>query len=395
VTPRILARLRQTERELIVNFPVEMDDGSEQMFTGYRVQHSSARGPTKGGLRYHPDVTLDEVRALAMWMTWKCATVGIPFGGAKGGVICDPRLFSERELERLSRRFGSEISIIIDPEADIPAPDVNTNPQIMAWIMDAYASKRGRGFSAPAVITGKPVEVGGSEGRKEATGRGVMITVARALQHLEQPLEGARVVVQGYGNAGAISAILLQERGARIVAASDSRAAVYNPDGLDADALLRHKSENGLVASFPGSDAVTGEELLELDCDVLVPSALENQITAANADRIRARVIAEAANGPTTPDADDILYERGIFVIPDILCNAGGVTVSYFEWVQNLQRFPWDEETVNSQLQQIMTRSFDEVLAVAQEKQVNMRIAAYIRAIALVAAATEVRGTQP
>ncbi len=385
--------LRVPHRELAVKFPVHMDDGSVRIFTGFRVQHNTSRGPAKGGIRYHPDVTLDEVRALAMWMTWKCATVNIPYGGAKGGVICNPKEMSQNELENLTRRYATEISILMSPEGDIPAPDVNTNPQIMAWIMDTYSMHRG--YSTPAVVTGKPVEIGGSLGRNEATGRGTMITTLEALKHLDIPIEGARVVVQGYGNAGSVAAYLLQDHGARIIAVSDSKGGIYNPKGLDARAVKQFKAETGSVVGYPGADGITNAELLELSCDVLVPAALENQITGDNADYIKARVIAEAANGPTTPEADEILYDKGIFVIPDILCNAGGVTVSYFEWVQDMQSFFWSEQEINERLAHIMKRSFADVLSISQKKKVDMRTAAYILAIKRVADATMIRGIYP
>ena len=389
----IKAKLRLPKRELSVHFPVKMDDGSIQMFTGHRVQHSLARGPAKGGIRYHPDVTLDEVRALAMWMTWKCAVVGIPYGGAKGGVVCNPKVMSERELERLTRRYTSEIVVFIGPESDIPAPDVNTDAQTMAWIMDTYSMTKG--YSVPAVVTGKPVEIGGSLGRREATGRGVMFTTRDALKHLGMPIEGARVAVQGFGNVGGIGAQLLQELGCTIIAVSDSRGGIYNPKGLDIGDVIRHKAETGIVAGYPGTDRITNKELLGLDCEVLVPAALENEITEENADRIKARVISEGANGPTTPEADAILLDKGVFVVPDILANAGGVTVSYFEWVQGLQSFFWSEDEVNANLEKIMARAFDDVLAISQSRKVDMRIAAYILAIDRVSTATLLRGIYP
>jgi glutamate dehydrogenase (NAD(P)+) len=389
----IRAKLRVPKRELTVYFPVKMDDGSIQIFTGYRVQHNLARGPAKGGIRYHPDVTLDEVRALAMWMTWKCAVVNIPYGGAKGGVVCDPKKMSVRELERLTRRFTSEIIMFIGPDSDIPAPDVNTDAQTMAWIMDTYSMTKG--YSVPAVVTGKPVEIGGSLGRREATGRGVMFATREALKYLRIPIEGARVAVQGFGNVGAIAAELLQEMGCNVIAVSDSRGGIYNPKGLNVKDVIRHKKETGVVAGYPGTDAITNKELLELDCEVLVPAALEGEITKENAARIKARVIAEGANGPTTPEADDILFDKGCFVIPDILANAGGVTVSYFEWVQGLQNFFWTEEEVNQNLEKIMVKAFHDVLAISQRREVNMRIAAYILAIDRVATATLLRGIYP
>jgi glutamate dehydrogenase (NAD(P)+) len=389
----IKAKLRVPKRELTVYFPAKMDDGSIQMFTGHRVQHNLARGPAKGGIRYHPDVTIDEVRAMAMWMTWKSAVVGIPYGGAKGGVVCNPKVMSERELERLTRRFTSEIIMLIGPESDIPAPDVNTNAQTMAWIMDTYSMTKG--YSVPAVVTGKPVEIGGSLGRREATGRGVMFTTREALKYLGMPIGGIRVAVQGFGNVGAIGAQLLQELGCTVIAVSDSRGGIYSPKGLNVEDVMRHKAETGMVAGYPGTDEITNEELLGLDCEVLVPAALENQITGENADHIEARVIAEGANGPTTPEADDILFDKGAFVIPDILANAGGVTVSYFEWVQGLQSFFWSEDEVNANLEKIMVKAFQDVLAISQRREVNMRIAAYILAIDRVATATLLRGIYP
>ena len=389
----IYRMLRTPKRELTVTFPVRMDDGSVEIFTGYRVQHHDVRGPFKGGIRYHPDVTLDEVRALAMWMTWKTAVVNIPYGGAKGGIACDPKRLSLTELERLTRRYATEISLLIGPDADIPAPDVNTNPQIMAWIMDTYSMFHGH--AVPAVVTGKPIEIGGSLGRLEATGRGVVFTVVEALKHLHIPVEEATVAVQGYGNAGTVTARLLHDLGARIIAISDSKGGIYNPQGLNPRDVLRHKQETGSVVGFPEAETITNEELLALPCTVLVPAALENQIHAGNADRVQARIIAEAANGPTTPEADDILYNRGIFIIPDILCNAGGVTVSYFEWVQDLQSFFWDEDEVNQRLHKIMTRAFHEVLNTAERHRVDTRTAAYILAVSRVVRAVELRGLFP
>lgn len=385
--------LRYPKRELTVNFPVQMDDGSVKIFTGYRVHHSIVRGPSKGGIRFHPDVTLDEVRALAMWMTWKCAVVNIPYGGAKGGVVCDPKKMSLAELEKLTRRYATEIAILMNPEGDIPAPDVNTNAQIMAWIMDTYSMHRG--YSTPAVVTGKPVEIGGSLGRTEATGRGVMYTAREAMKQRNIPIEGASVAVQGFGNVGSIAAYLLQDKGCKVVAASDTQGGIYNPKGFDARDVLRFKKQNGTVIGYPGTDKVTNEELLELECDVLVPSALENVITARNAPKIKAKIIAEGANGPTTPEADEILYDRGIFVVPDVLANAGGVTVSYFEWVQGLQFNFWDEREINLKLREIMVRSFNDVSQISQEKKIDMRVAAYILAIDRVARATIIRGIYP
>ncbi len=385
--------LGSCKRELTVNFPVKMSNGDIRVFTGYRVQHNLARGPAKGGIRYHQDVTLDEVKALAMWMTWKCAVVRIPYGGAKGGVVVNPKELTLRELENLTRRYASEISILMGPERDIPAPDVNTNPQVMAWIMDTYSMHHG--YSVPAVVTGKPVNIGGSEGRVEATGRGVTYVTEQACRKLGMDLKGTTVAVQGYGNAGSVTAKLLHELGCRIVAVSDSRGGIYNPRGLDPSAILRVKEESGTVTAFTDADRISNEELLELDVDVLVPAALENQITERNADRVRAKIVAEAANGPTTPEADRILFEKGVFLIPDILANAGGVVVSYFEWVQDLQSFFWSEDEVNNRMHQIMSRSFDEVYAMAMERNIDMRTAALAIAVKRVADATRTRGIYP
>ena len=389
----IIEYLRYPKRELTVNFPVRMDDGSVKIFTGYRVHHNTVLGPTKGGIRYHPDVTLDEVRALAMWMTWKCAVVGLPYGGAKGGVICDPKKLSFQELENLTRRYAAEISLMMGPESDIPAPDVGTNPQVMAWIMDTYSMHKG--YSVPAVVTGKPISIGGSLGRLEATGRGVMITACEACKHLGIPIEGATVVVQGYGNVGTASAYLLHDQGCKVIAVSDSKGGIYNPKGFDPRDVLSYKRETGSVVGYPDTETITNEELLELPCDILVPSALENQITVDNADRIQAKVVAEGANGPTTPDADVILHDKGILIVPDILANAGGVTVSYFEWVQGLQSFFWSEEEINQKLERIMSKSFKEVLEASRLKGIDMRTAAMVRAILVVAEALVVRGIYP
>ena len=385
--------LRKPKRELTVNFPVRMDDGSVRVFTGYRVHHSTVLGPTKGGIRFHPDVTLDEVRALAMWMTWKCSVVGLPYGGAKGGVICNPKEMSLNELENLTRRYATEISVLMSPEGDIPAPDVNTNPQVMAWIMDTYSMHRG--YSIPAVVTGKPIEIGGSEGRKAATAQGTIYHIRRAAAHLGLNLGQASAVVQGFGNAGYYSAKFLYEDGASVVGVSDSQGGIYNPKGLDPEAVLAYKQETSSVINYPDADTLTNAELLELPCDILVPAALEKQITGENAPRVKAKIVAEAANGPTEPEADKVFNERGVFVLPDILCNAGGVTVSYFEWVQDLQQFFWDEREVNKQLEAIMNKAFDAVLQVHLEKQVDMRLAAYIRAIDRVDKATRIRGIYP
>jgi len=385
--------LLEPKRELTVNFPVEFQDESVRVFTGYRVHHSTVLGPTKGGIRYHPDVTLNEVRALAMWMTWKCAVVGLPYGGAKGGVVCNPKELSRRELERLTRRYTTEIIPLIGPESDIPAPDVGTTPQVMAWLMDTYSMHRG--YSVPAVVTGKPLAIGGSAGRVEATGRGVMIAAREAARHIGMPLAGARVVVQGYGNVGSIAAQLLAEQGCRIIAASDSTGGVYNEKGIDPSALLRHKGRTGGVVNYGAADGITNDDLLELPCELLVPSALEGQIAAENAPRIKTRMIVEGANGPVTPEADRILKAAGVLVVPDILANAGGVIVSYFEWVQDLQSFFWSEEEINKRLEGIMVRSFREVLATSQEKSVEMRTGALVRAVGRVADALLLRGIYP
>jgi len=385
--------LRWPKRVLEVNFPVRMDDGSFGMFTGYRVQHNMSRGPGKGGIRFHPDVTLDEVKALAMWMTWKCALVSIPFGGAKGGVICNPKSMSLQELENLTRRFTSEISIIIGPEKDIPAPDVYTTPQIMAWIMDTYSMQHG--YSIAGVVTGKPVSIGGSLGRDKATARGCMYVVDEAMETLGKTVEGASVAIQGFGNAGMYAAQLMAERGYRIVAVSDSSGGVANDKGLDVKGLTAHKFETGSVVGFTGGERTNNQEVLEFECDVLVPAALEKVITEENAPRIRAAIVAEAANGPTMPEADDILFDRGIMVLPDILANAGGVTVSYFEWVQDLQANFWEEDEINERLKRKMTRAFRETHEQAKRHGVSMRKGAYCVAVARVAEATKLRGLYP
>jgi glutamate dehydrogenase (NAD(P)+) len=387
------AILRMPKRELIVNFPVRMDNGDVEMFTGYRVQHNINRGPAKGGIRFSPEVSLDEVRALAMWMTWKCAVVGIPFGGAKGGVICDPHKLSRAELERLSRRYATEISILIGPNSDIPAPDMNTNPQIMGWMMDTFSMHQG--YSVPAVITGKPLAIGGSEGRLEATARGVQVVTREAMRDLGMRPEDCTVVVQGFGNVGSISARLLHEIGCRVVGLSDISGGVYNANGIDVHRALRYSKEHGRLKGMPETEPVTNVELLELPCDVLVPAALENQLTGRNASRVKARLIIEAANGPTTPEADRIFNDRGITVVPDILANAGGVTVSYFEWVQDLQRFFWAENEINQRLESIMERAYRSVHLKALEQETNLRMGAYLLAVARVAEATEIRGVYP
>jgi glutamate dehydrogenase (NAD(P)+) len=393
LSQELRAILRKPKRELTVNFPVRMDDGHVEMFTGYRVQHNINRGPAKGGIRFDANVSLDEVRALAMWMTWKCAVVDIPFGGAKGGVIVDPRKLSRAELERLTRRYATEIAGVIGPESDIPAPDVNTNPQVMAWIMDTYSMHQG--YSVPAVVTGKPLAVGGSEGRMEATGRGVFIVTREACKHLDLPFATASVAVQGFGNVGSVTARLLYENGCKVVALSDVYGAVYNPDGIDVKRAVRHVQEHGTLKGLPDGEPIDGRDLLELPVDILIPAALEGQLTGANAGRVRAKLIVEAANGPTTPEADAIFKERGIHVVPDILANAGGVTVSYFEWVQDLQRFFWAEDEINDRLEHIMVRSFNAVESRRLDENCDYRTAAYLLAVARVADATQVRGIYP
>jgi glutamate dehydrogenase (NAD(P)+) len=389
----IREKLKWPKRELTVHFPVKMDDGTIKVFVGHRVQHNVTRGPAKGGIRYHPDVTLEEVRALAALMTWKCAVVNVPFGGAKGGVRCDPKKMSLRELEGLTRRYTTEISLLLGPESDIPAPDVYTNAQTMAWIMDTYSMHKG--YSIPGVVTGKPISIGGSLGRNEATARGCVFTIQEAARHLAMGLDGGAAVIQGYGNAGSIAAMFLSELGMRIIAVSDSRGGAFNPRGIDPVKALEHKGKTGSVATFPEADRISNEELLELPCDILVPAALEGVITRENAARIKARIMAEAANGPTMPEADPILFANNVFVIPDILANAGGVTVSYFEWVQNLEMLHWSEDDVNHRLKEIMVRSFHEVKDIAARERVDMRTAAYMLAVGRVAEATLVRGVYP
>ena len=391
--PGLRKILREVQREFTCHFPVQMDDKSVRNYTGFRIQHNINRGPAKGGLRFHPDVSLDEVKALAMWMTWKCAVVNIPYGGAKGGVIVDPYSLSANELEHLTRRFATEISILVGPDRDIPAPDVGTNAQVMAWFMDTLSMHRG--YSVTASVTGKPVEVGGSLGRAEATGRGVMICTVAALETMGLKPFNQRVVVQGFGNVGSVSARLLEEAGCQIVAVSEDYGGIYNPLGLSVRKLIEYRAREGTLKGFPGAELIPNDDLLKLDCDVLVPAALENQITSANANDIKAKLIVEGANGPTTPEADEILRKRGIVLVPDILANAGGVTVSYFEWVQDLQSFFWSEHEINARLESIMTRSFKEVLAIRDEKKVDMRMAAYLLAVNRVAIATADRGIYP
>jgi len=385
--------LVQPHRELTVNFPIHMDNGAVKVFTGYRVHHSTVLGPTKGGIRYNLHVDLDEVRALAMWMTWKCALMHLPYGGAKGGVTCDPSSLSKSELERLTRRYATEISVIIGPDRDIPAPDVGTNEQIMAWIMDTLSMHAGH--SMPAVVTGKPISIGGSAGRREATGRGVMIIAREAAKTRGLAFSGSRVVVQGFGNVGSVAAYLMHDQGCNAFAVSDVQGGIYNADVVDPRAVLDYVEETGGVAGFPGSNSVSNEELLELPCDFLVPAAIEGQITGENAARIKAKIIVEGANGPTTPDADEILQERGVLVVPDILANAGGVIVSYFEWVQDLASFFWSEAEINERLERIMEQSFAGVAALAKEQEIDLRTSALLFAVRRVADALMTRGIYP
>jgi glutamate dehydrogenase (NAD(P)+) len=393
LAPGVHTTLRSPKRALIVSVPFRMDDGSTRVYQGYRVHHNVTRGPAKGGIRYHPDVGLGEVKALAMWMTWKCAIAGIPFGGAKGGIAVDPRTLSRAELERMTRRYASEILPLIGPERDIPAPDMNTNEEIMSWIMDTYSQNKG--YSVPGVVTGKPVAIGGSKGRGGATSRGVMFTIFSTLRALGIAPEEVTVAIQGYGKVGGFAAQLLHDAGCRVVAVSDVDGGLYRERGLDPEAINRHKREAGTVAGFAGADAITNEELLEIGCDVLVPAAIEGVITVKNADAVRAKIVCEAANGPVTFEGDKILNDKGIFVIPDILANSGGVTVSYFEWVQDIQAYFWSEEDVNDRLRQIMEKSFDEVHALAIEKNLTMRQAAHWIGVGRVAEAHLTRGLFP
>lgn len=386
----IVELLKEPVRIITVSIPVKMDDGRVKVFIGIRSQHNDALGPTKGGIRFHPQVNLDEVKALSAWMTFKCALVGIPYGGGKGGIICNPKELSKRELEKLSRGFIRAIAPLIGPEKDIPAPDVYTNPQIMAWMMDEFSKLKG--CNVPGLVTGKPIIIGGSLGRNEATARGCTITIREAAREIGLDLKGATVAIQGYGNAGSIAARLLHELGCTIVAANDSTGGAYNPQGFDPVALADFKAKNGTVKGFPGTEDIASSDLLELDVDILVPAALENQITKENASRIKAKIIGEAANGPTTPEADIILHEKGILVLPDILANAGGVTVSYFEWVQNLMNYYWTEEEVNSKLEDIMIKAFRKVYKTHKDNNVKMRVAAYMVAIEKIAEAMRIRG---
>jgi glutamate dehydrogenase (NAD(P)+) len=388
--PGLYKVLRTPEKQIIVAVPVLRDSGEVEVYTGYRVLYNTSRGPAKGGIRFDLNVTLDEVKALAAWMTWKCAVVNIPFGGAKGGVVCDPANLSNVELERITRRYTSAIIETLGPDSDVPAPDVNTNERVMAWIMDTYSMHKRH--TVTAVVTGKPVAMGGSLGRREATGRGCMLVTREALKRLRLPVQGARVAVQGFGNVGSIAAELMAAQGMRVVAVSDKSGGVYDEKGLDVPALIQHVRQRKFLAEYPEAQHVTNEELLTLECDVLIPAALENVITSQNAARIKARIICEGANGPTTANADRILEENGVFVIPDILANAGGVTVSYFEWVQDRGGYFWDEETVNQRLERIMVQSFDEVAGMAARHGINLRIGAYMLAIDRVAAVHRLRG---
>ena len=389
-----LARvLERCKKGVVVSIPTRMDDGRIEVFEGYRVQHSLARGPSKGGIRYHPDVTLDEVRALAMWMTWKCALTGIPFGGAKGGIACDPKTMSKSELERMTRRYASEIVNEIGPAVDIPAPDVNTNGETMAWIFDTYSMNKGH--PTLGVVTGKPLDIGGSLGREEATSRGALFTVRETLQKLDRTFDGLTSVVQGFGNVGSYLAVFLHEHGAKVIGISDSAIALHNEKGIDIPAAFAWKRERGTLRGFTGAEEIGAEELLELECDVLAPCALEQVITGENADRIKASIICEGANGPVTPEADEILEEKGVLVLPDILANAGGVVVSYFEWVQGLQQYFWSEQEVDSRLDAIITHAFEETWKLHEERELPLRLAAYGLAVQRVANATTIRGIYP
>jgi glutamate dehydrogenase/leucine dehydrogenase len=392
--PGIIEVLKNPKRELSVNFPVRMDDGSIRVFTGYRVQHNESRGPFKGGIRYHQQVDIDEVRALAAWMTWKTAVVDVPYGGAKGGIIANPKNMSVGEIERMTRRYASEISIIIGPEKDIPAPDVNTSGREMAWIMDTISMAKG--FAVPGVITGKPLEIGGSLGRPEATSRGLVFTVREAAKKIGLDLKGATVAIQGYGNVGAFAHKLIErDFGAKVIAVTDSKGGIVNENGLKYEEVIAHKKKTGSVIGFPGTKPVTNEEILELKVDVLLPCALENVLTKDNAGKVKARISGEGANGPNTLEADELMTKNGVLILPDILANAGGVTVSYFEWVQNLYNYAWTEDEVNNRLDQKITKAFHEVWDMAQKHKVNMREAAYLVAVDRVAKATQIRGFYP
>jgi glutamate dehydrogenase (NAD(P)+) len=385
--------LRTPKRILEVSVPIKMDNGQVKVFTGFRVQHNIARGPAKGGLRYHPNVTLDEVKALAAWMTWKTATVNIPYGGAKGGIICDPKRMSKSELERMTRRYTAEILPIIGPEKDIPAPDVYTDSQTMAWMMDTYSMMVG--YSALGVVTGKPLSIGGSEGRNDATARGCLIAAEEACKVKRMSLRGATVAIQGFGNAGSLAARLFSEKKAKVIAISDSRGGVFNSRGIDPLKAMRYKERSGTVVGMPGTSRISNDDLLALKCDILIPAALENVITLNNADQVKAKIVAEAANGPTTPHADEVLARKGITILPDILANAGGVTVSYFEWAQDLQGYFWSRDEVNARLEMVIKRAFNDVHETSRRHHVHMRTGAYILAVGRVADATTVRGLFP
>ncbi|NLW59602.1 MAG: Glu/Leu/Phe/Val dehydrogenase [Firmicutes bacterium] len=389
--PNIHAILREPARVLEVNFPVRMDDGSVRVFKGFRAQHNNALGPAKGGIRFHPQVTMEEVKALSMWMTFKCGVLGLPYGGGKGGVVVDPQTLSQGELERLSRAYIGAISALVGPDQDIPAPDVNTNPQIMAWMMDEFSKYKG-GITYPGVVTGKPIIVGGSLGRGEATGRGCVIIIRETAKRLGIDLKTATAAIQGFGNVGSATARFLAKEGVKIIAIMEIDGGIYNKDGIDPEALLAYRAQHGTITTFPGCEPIDNETLFALDCDILVPAALENQITHENADRIKAKIVAEAANGPTTPEADEILDKKGIFLTPDILTNAGGVTVSYFEWVQNIMNYYWTAEEINTRLEQKMVEAFDRIYQMSQEYGVGMRMAAYMYSIARLAEAIKVRG---
>jgi glutamate dehydrogenase (NAD(P)+) len=393
IDQQLVGVLSQCKKAVEVSIPTSMDDGTVRAFAGYRVTHNIARGPSKGGIRYHPDVTLDEVKALAMWMTWKCSLMGLPFGGAKGGVICDPKTMSRSELERMTRRFTSEIINEIGPEKDIPAPDVGTNAATMAWIFDTYSMNKGH--SVLGVVTGKPLTIGGSLGREEATARGALFCLSSALESEGQSLDGIRVAVQGFGNVGSYFAKFAAEEGAKVVAVSDSSGGIYNANGVDIAAAFAHKSSGGSLSELKGGDAITNEDLLVLDCDALAPCALEQVITPDNADQVKAKIVVEGANGPVTPAADDILEGNGVLVLPDVLANAGGVVVSYFEWVQGLQEYFWKEDEVNRRLHDIVTRAFDETRATVEDRKTSMRMAAYGLAVQRVSEATVTRGLYP
>jgi glutamate dehydrogenase (NAD(P)+) len=393
IDPNLVEVLKECKKAVVVSVPVVMDNGTVQTFEGYRVTHNIARGPSKGGIRYHPDVSLSEVKSLAMWMTWKCALMNIPFGGAKGGVICDPKKLTRMELQKMTRRYTTEIINEIGPEKDIPAPDVGTDPSVMAWIFDTYSMNKGH--SVLGVVTGKPLNVGGSLGRLEATARGAMYCIREAIRKQELSFDGLRVAVQGFGNVGSYVAKFMHEQGAKVIAVSDSTSGIYNPDGIDIELALAHKQETGALAGLRGTESISNDELLLLDCDVLAPCALEQVITSENADKVKARIICEGANGPVTPTADEILDERGVLVLPDILANAGGVVVSYFEWVQGLQEFFWKEDEVNARLNDIVTRAFNETWTTHQNRGTSMRMAAYGLAVQRVSEATTTRGLYP